>query len=172
MEQNHIGETLLSESEIKNGVALVARSINKDYRSVVAVCVTPGGIIFTADLVRQLTIEVKMDYISCPHTPGDSVNQSEIVYHENVALTGQDVILIDDAIESGGTMKRLIEFISSGCNVKSLSIATLFVKKNRRDLAVNQYYAFELDIDQVLVGYGLPWQDSLRNLPYVAKLER
>lgn len=111
-----------------------------------------------------------MDYISCPHTPGDRNNQSQIVFHENIALAGQDVILVDDAIESGGTMKRIVEFLLANYAMKSLAIATLFVKPNRVDIPVTQYYAYEMDNDDLLVGYGLPWQDKLRNVPFVSKL--
>ncbi|WP_259365704.1 phosphoribosyltransferase [Colwellia sp. MB02u-6] len=111
-----------------------------------------------------------MDYISCPHTPGDSNNSSEIVYHQNIGIEGKDVIVIDDAIESGGTMKRLIKYLADNYEIKSLSIATLFVKPSRVDIPIHQYFAFEMPNDDSLVGYGLPWQDKLRNVPYVSKL--
>ncbi len=126
--------------------------------------------LFTADLVRELSFDVCLDYISCPHTPGDRSNQSEIVYHENINIEGKDVILIDDAIESGGTMKRLVGHLLANHDVKSLSIATLFVKPSRVDIPVPQYFAYEMDNDDMLVGYGLPWKDKLRNVPYVSKL--
>lgn len=130
----------------------------------------PGGILFTADLVRQLTINVKMDYISCPHTPGDRNNKSEIIFHHNIKLEGRHVILVDDAIESGGTMKRLVEYISEDYNPASVSIATLFVKPSRIQIPFTQYYAYEMENDDLLVGYGLPWKDELRNIPFISKL--
>ncbi|WP_410000914.1 hypothetical protein [Vibrio hangzhouensis] len=67
-------------------------------------------------------------------------------------------------------MERLVAHIQEHYKVKSLSIAMLFVKPGRVDLPVPQYYAYEMDNDDLLVGYGLPWQDLLRNLPYVSKL--
>lgn len=54
---------------------------------------------------------MNMDYISCPHTPGDRENKSAIVFHNNLDIRGKDVIIIDDAIESGGTMLRLVEYL-------------------------------------------------------------
>lgn len=170
MKNGHIGQLVLSEQQIRDGVKVVAQKLNEKFDHVVIISVVPGGILFTADLVRKLKASLKMDYISCPHTPGDRSNQSDIVFHENIKLKGQDVILIDDAIESGGTMKRLVEHISNNYNVKSLSIATLFVKPNRLTIPVPQYYAYEMDNDDLLVGYGLPWQDKLRNMPFVSKL--
>lgn len=170
MNSLHIGELVLSEQDIQDGVKIVAEKLNKQFSDAVVITVVPGGILFTADLVRKLKFDIKMDYISCPHTPGDSNNQSTIVFHENISLHGKDVIMIDDAIESGGTMKRLVAYIQENYKVKSLSIATLFVKPNRVDIAVPQYYAYEMTNDDLLVGYGLPWHDKLRNIPYVSKL--
>ncbi|QIA66054.1 hypoxanthine phosphoribosyltransferase [Vibrio astriarenae] len=170
MDLSHVGELVLSEEQIQQGVAAVAAKLNAEFSDAVIITVVPGGILFTADLVRKLNFDIKMDYISCPHTPGDSNNQSEIVFHHNIPLSGKDVIVIDDAIESGGTMKRLIDHLQANYEVKSLSIATLFVKPGRVDIPVPQYFAIEMENDDLLVGYGLPWQDRLRNVPYVSKL--
>lgn len=163
-----IGDTVLSVEQIRSGVADVARRLNEAYDEAVVVTVVPGGILFTADLVRQLTFDVRMDYISCPHTPGDRANTSTIVYHRTIDITGADVILVDDAIESGGTMKRLVEHLTGEYAPKSLAIATLFVKPGRVDIPVPQYFGHEMDSDEMLLGYGLPWQDKYRNLSYVS----
>lgn len=165
-----IGERVLSEEQIQLGVQTVASMLNEKFDEIVVITVVPGGILFSADLVRQLTMGVKMDYLSCPHTPGDRHNASEIVFHDNVGLAGQHVVLVDDAIESGGTMKRVVEHIMTHYPVKSLCVATLFVKPGRVSIAVPQYYAYELEKDELLVGYGLPWQDKLRNIPYISRL--
>ncbi|WP_372882324.1 phosphoribosyltransferase [Psychromonas sp.] len=170
MKNKHVGELVLSKQQIQEGVKIVAEKLNAQFHNAVIICVVPGGILFTADLVRELTFDLCMDYISCPHTPGDSNNSSEIVYHQNISIKGKDVIVIDDAIESGGTMKRLIKHLSDNYEVKSLSIATLFVKPGRVDIPVDQYFAYEMPNDDLLVGYGLPWQDKFRNIPYVSKL--
>ncbi|MCG3738229.1 hypoxanthine phosphoribosyltransferase [Vibrio cincinnatiensis] len=170
MQSSYIGELVLSEQQIQEGVKIVADKLNSQFTDAVVITVVPGGILFTADLVRKLKFDIKMDYISCPHTPGDRQNQSTIVFHENISLQGKDIIMIDDAIESGGTMKRLIAYIQENYDVKSLSIATLLVKPNRVDIPVVEYYAYEMPDDDLLVGYGLPWEDKLRNVPYVSKL--
>ncbi|ASI91763.1 MULTISPECIES: phosphoribosyltransferase [Vibrio] len=170
MKSKHIGELVLSTEQIQDGVIAIADVLNNDFESAVIISVVPGGILFTADLVRHLTFDIKMDYISCPHTPGDSNNSSEIVYHQNISIEGQDVIVIDDAIESGGTMKRLVQYLAENFAPKSVSIATLFVKPGRVDIPFQQFYAYEMENDDLLVGYGLPWQDKLRNVPYVSKL--
>jgi hypoxanthine phosphoribosyltransferase len=170
MKNKHVGELVLSKKQIQEGVKIVAQKLNTQFHHAVIISVVPGGILFTADLIRELSFDVCMDYISCPHTPGDSHNSSKIVYHQNISITGKDIIVIDDAIESGGTMKRLIKHFSDNYEVKSLSIATLFVKPSRVDIPVHQYFAYEMPNDDLLVGYGLPWQDKLRNIPYVSKL--
>ena len=172
MQSAHIGQQVLSETEIAQGVQQVADRLNQVYGEAVVITVVPGGILFTADLVRKLTFDITMDYISCPHTPGDRHNQSAIVFHQNVALAGQHVIIIDDAIESGGTIKRLVEYIGQHYEVASLAVATLLVKPGRISIPVTEYFAYEMPDDDLLVGYGLPWNDKLRHVPFVSKLVR
>jgi hypoxanthine phosphoribosyltransferase len=164
-----VGETVLSTDQVRERIGRVAESINRDFSSAVVITVVPGGVLATADLVRQLTFDIEMDYISCPHTPGERNNASTAVYHQNIPITGRDVIVVDDAVESGGTMKRLVNHLEAYAPA-SLSVATLFVKSGRVDLPIRQYYGYELDTDEMLVGFGLPWKDQLRNLPYVARL--
>lgn len=164
-----IGEVVLSTDQIRDGLADVARRINQDFESVVVVTVVPGGILVAADLVRQLEIDVAMDWISCPHTPGERNNASTIVYPQQVPVAGRDVIIVDDAIESGGTMRRLVEHIQAA-GARSVSAAVSFVKPGRVDIPATQYYGHELTSDEMLVGFGLPWHDLYRNLPYVARL--
>ncbi|MGU3489752.1 phosphoribosyltransferase, partial [Enterobacter bugandensis] len=105
MEHKHIGAVVLDEQAIAHGVEKVASQLNQDFKDAVVITVVPGGMLFTADLVRKLNFDINMDYISCPHTPGDRNNSSTIVYHQNIDINGRDVILVDDAIESGGTMR-------------------------------------------------------------------
>jgi hypoxanthine phosphoribosyltransferase len=172
MDSKYLGETVLNQQQIQTGIKKVSQQLNYQFseQSAVVISVVPGGILFTADLVRELTFDISMDTISCPHTPGDRNNSSEIVFHENIKLDNQHVILIDDAIESGGTMKRIAQYLTDCFNLKSLSIATLFVKPGRVNIPVTQYYAYEMESDELLVGYGLPWQNKYRNIPYISKL--
>ena len=173
MSKMHPGELVLDEIQIQSGVKNVARRLNEKFKGAEAVVITvvPGGILFTADLVRELSFDISMDYISCPHIPGEKHNDSAIVYHQNVAIKRQHVILIDDAIESGGTMKRLAAYLSEGFDIRSLSISTLLVKPGRAHIPTQQYFAYEMENDDLLVGYGLPWNNLLRNIPYVSKLK-
>ncbi len=164
-----IGEVVLSVEDVRAGVERVAAALNARYREVDVITVVPGGVLFTADLVRRLDADVRMDYISCPHTPGERTNASPIVFGDNLGIAGRDVIVVDDAIESGGTMKRLVEHLR-GFGPASLATATLFVKPGRVDVGAEQFYGHELTTDELLVGYGLPWEHRHRNLPHVARL--
>lgn len=169
MSNKIVGDVVLSADQVRAGIESVAERINADFSSAVVITVVPGGILVTADLVRQLTFNLEMDYISCPHTPGERSNSSPIAYNQTIPIAGRDVIVVDDAIESGGTMSRLVAHLAE-FEPASLSVATLFVKPGRVDIPVRQYFAYEMDTDEPLVGFGLPWQDQLRNLPYVARL--
>ena len=172
MKNKHLGEQVLSIEKIQQGIDVVAAKLNKQFKGEEAVIISmvPGGILFSADLVRQLEFDIKMDFVSCPHTPGDSQNNSKIVYFQNINIENQHVILVDDAIESGGTMKRVAQFFEECFSAKSVSIATLFVKPGRINISSKQYFAYEMENDELLVGYGLPWQDKYRNIPFVCKL--
>ncbi|MBA5762865.1 hypoxanthine phosphoribosyltransferase [Vibrio sp. 404] len=169
---NFIGEIVLSTEQVEQGVTHVAQVLNQRFNGekVVFVSVVPGGILFTADLIRKIDFDVKLDYVSCHHTPGSSTNNSEIIYQQNVSIDGAHVILLDDAIETGGTMKRVAAFFAEQSGVQSVSIACLFVKPGRIDIPFTQFFAYEMENDDMLIGYGLSWQEHLHNLPYVAKL--
>ncbi|TBW53351.1 hypoxanthine phosphoribosyltransferase [Marinobacter halodurans] len=165
-----IGEMVLGPQAIQEGVEAVASQLNEQFTDAVLIVVVPGGIFFAADLARLLKFEVSIDYISCPHEPGKRSNESEIVYHRNIDVEGKDVIVVDDAIESGGTMKRLVHYLSTNYRPRSLSTATLLVKPGRVEIPVRQHFGYEMPNDDLLVGYGLPWENRFRNLPYVSKL--
>ncbi len=171
MSREILGEVVLDQAQIEAGVSAVANKLNATFQQAVIISVIPGGMLFTADLVRQLNFDIEMDFISCPHRPGDRNNTSDICFNNNINLKGKDIIVIDDAIESGGTMKRLIEYLSSEYEMNSISIATLFVKPGRVEIPAPQYYAYEMESDELLVGYGLPWKDKHRNLPFISKLK-
>lgn len=170
MNTHAIGDIILCEAAIAKGVRNVAARLNQDYTDAVVITVVPGGILYTADLTRQLNFDINMDYISCPHTPGGRHNNSSIVYHQNIAIANRHVILIDDAIESGGTMKRLVELLQNNFHPASVAVAVLFVKPGRVSIPAKLYYAYEMENDDLLVGYGMPWEDKYRNRPNVAKL--
>lgn len=166
-------DLILSPEQIQAGVTAVAERLNDRFagQDVVVITVVPGGILFAADLVRQLTFDVSMDVIACPHTPGSRQNDSPIRYHPVVSARDRDLLLLDDAIESGGTMKRLVAHLQAETHCRSLSVATLLVKPGRVDIPVPQYFACEVESDDLLVGYGLPWEDRRRNQPFVSRLK-
>lgn len=94
--------------------------------------------------------------------PGGILLTADIVH--------KHVVLVDDAIESGSTMKRIVAHIQDHYQPASVSIATLLVKLSRVEIAVPQYYAYEIEMDYLLVSYELPWQDKRCNLPQIAKV--
>ncbi|OEF03733.1 phosphoribosyltransferase [Vibrio genomosp. F10] len=168
----HLGRVVLSQDKIRTGVEMVADKLNKEFsgEEVVIISVVPGGILFTADLVRKLKFDVNMDYIACHHTAGASENNSPIIYHQDISIKDKHVILVDDAIETGGTMKRVAIFIGEEFGAKSVSIATLFVKPGRINIPVTQYFAYEMENDDMLIGYGLSWENKYQNIPFVSEL--
>lgn len=173
MFDNQTEDIVLSTEQIQAGATAIAERLNDRFggEDVVTISVVPGGMLFTADLVRHLTFGVSMDVIACPHTPGSRRNDSSIVYNPVVCPHDRHVLLLDDAIESGGTMKRLVAYLQAGFQCRSLSVATLLVKPGRVDIPVAQYFAYEMDNDDLLVGYGLPWEDRRRNQPFISRIK-
>ncbi len=169
MQQVQKHTVVLSESSIADGVTEVAAKLNSRFQDVVAVVVVPGGVFFAADVLRLCHFNVVMDTVSCPHTPGERQNASPIVFQGLYSLANRDVILIDDAVESGGTMKRLVSFFQSEHAPRSVSVVTLFARPGRVDIGCEHYYAREVEEEGILVGYGLPWEGAHRNQPFISK---
>ncbi|WP_342668986.1 phosphoribosyltransferase [Vibrio sonorensis] len=110
-----IGEIVLTQDQIEEGVNLVAERITHKYlgEEVVFIVVVPGGIFFAADLLRKLPFHFSIDHVACHHTPGSSQNHSPIIYQNDIELTGKHLVLVDDAIETGGTMKRVAQYFAN-----------------------------------------------------------
>ncbi len=77
------GDVVLNTEDIALGVEVIAKRLNERFTEAVVITVVPGGMLFTADVVRALRFDIAMDYISCPHTPGERHNASPIVFHVN-----------------------------------------------------------------------------------------
>lgn len=167
-----IGECVLNEAQIARNVALVAEQLNCAFagKTVVVLSVVPGGIFFSADLLRQCRFDLSLDYIACAHRPGARVNHSPVIYSNNIDINGKTVLLVDDAVESGATMQQIIGYLSRHFSPVSVSVAVLLVKPGRLSLNLPLYYAVETENNDLLAGYGMPWQERYRHLPFIAKV--
>ncbi len=167
-------ETLISEKELTEKVKELALEVNRDYRgkNPLLVCVLKGAVIFLADLMRCLDIPLEIDFMAVS-SYGASTKSSGVVRilkDLETSIEGRHVIIVEDIIDTGLTLKYLAENILSRGPV-SLKIVTLLDKPDRRKVDIEpDYRGFRIP-DEFVVGYGLDFNEQYRQLPQVAILK-
>jgi len=169
----YIQEVLIDKDTIHEMVKRIGRQISKDYegKEILMVCVLRGAFIFMADLVREVTIPVVVDFMSVS-SYGDGTSTSGVVRilrDLDTDITGKHVIIVEDIIDSGLTLKHLKELLLTR-NPASIAICTAFDKLERRQIQVHvDYCGIEIP-DEFIVGYGLDYNGSYRHLADVCIL--
>ena len=172
--ENDIGEVLLSEADIAAKTAELGRRISEDYagRNLTLVSVLKGSLPFMADLMRQISLPLRIDLMEVSSYGGTATESSglvRIMKDLSASIAGEDVLLVEDIIDTGLTLNYLVRYLK-GKNPASLRICTLLDKPARRlvDIPVD-YVGFEIP-DQFVVGYGLDYSERYRNLRFVGVL--
>jgi hypoxanthine phosphoribosyltransferase len=172
--QGDIGDILLTEEEIAAKVAELGRRIGADYagRNLTLVSVLKGSLPFMADLMRQITLPLRIDLMEVSSYGGTATESSglvRIIKDLSASIADEDVLLVEDIIDTGLTLNYLIRYLR-GKSPASLRICTLLDKPARRlvDIPVD-YIGFEIP-DQFVVGYGLDYGERYRNLRFVGVL--
>jgi len=171
---NQIKEVLLNEETIRGKVQALGAKISEDYkgRDLIVLGILKGSVFFMSDLMKEITIPCKMDFMAVS-SYGDATESSgivKIIKDLDFEIKGKDVLIVEDIIDSGITLKYLMKYLSAR-NPKTLEIACLLNKPERRkeELSV-KYLGFDVP-DYFLVGYGLDYAEHYRNLPYVGILD-
>ena len=166
---------MISDEEIKRRVKELAAQISKDMagKNPLLLAVLNGSFVFAADLMREITIESEISFVKLASYQGTtSTGTVKEVIGINENLSGRTVIIVEDIVESGLTMKRMIESLGTR-NPASVHICTLLLKPDclKVDLDI-EYAAFSIPND-FIVGYGLDYDQQARNLKdiYVLKKE-
>ena len=169
-----IGEILLTEQEIQDKVAELGRRISADYagRELTLVSVLKGSLPFMADLMRAISIPVRIDLMEVSSYGGTATESSglvRILKDLSASIDGAQVLIVEDIIDTGLTLNYLVRYLR-GKNPASLRICTLLDKPARRlvDIPVD-YVGFTIP-DQFVVGYGLDYGEIYRNLRFVGVL--
>ena len=165
---------LLTEEEVNKKISEVAAQINKDYegKEVHLICILKGGVFFTCELAKRITVPVTMDFMQCSSYGGDTKSSGivRIVKDLDENIEGKEVIIIEDIIDSGRTLSHLKKLLGQR-NPASLKICTLLDKPERRVVDVDvEYVGFQIE-DKFVVGYGLDYDQQYRNLPYIGVVE-
>ena len=170
---------LLPEEDVNKRISEVAEQISKDYegKQIHLICILKGGVFFTCELAKRITVPVTMDFMSVS-SYGDDTKSSgvvRIVKDLDESLADKEVLIVEDIIDSGRTLAYLIEVLKQrGPKSIHLSIhlCTLLDKPERRvkkQVKVD-YTCFTIP-DEFVVGYGLDYAQKYRNLPYIGVVE-
>ena len=165
---------LLEEEAVNKRIGEIAEKINKDYagKEIHLICTLKGGVFFTCELAKRLTMPVSLDFMSVSSYGGDTKSSGvvKIVKDLDDSILGKDVLVIEDIVDSGRTLSYLLEMLRDR-GPKSLKLCTLLDKPSRRVVDVKvDYTGFEIP-DEFVVGYGLDYDQRYRNLPFIGVVE-
>lgn len=170
-------KTLIDENRLKERIKELAEEINKNYKEdepIVAICVLKGAVMFFCELVKYLKMPVRMEFVSLS-SYGCSECSSGRVSALNVSLPpleNQKVLVVEDIMDTGLTLKFLLDYLKTKCKVGDVKLAVMFDKKCARKFDIEpDFYAFDVD-DKFIVGFGLDYNEYLRNIPYVGYYEK
>jgi len=169
------GETvdvLLSQERLRARVKELGAAITRDYagKAVTLVAVLKGSFVFLADLVREIDLPVTVEFISISSYAGTkSTGVVQITSDLTRNVEGEHVIVVEDIVDTGLTMRYLLENLGTR-HPASLRLCALLEKPARAQVKIGiDYKGFEIP-DEFVVGYGLDWNGQLRNLPYLGIL--
>ena len=175
LRKQDIEQILISPVELETRVRALARRISRDYRSsggVVLVGVLKGITFFLADLARQMTIPIAIDYLSLARRSGADVRERvSIVRDLDYPIEGRHVVLVEDVVNTGLTLDFVIGALRAR-RPASVEVVTLLDRPARRLVDVPIHYVgFQIPTDYV-VGYGLDYREMYRNLPFICVLRQ
>ena len=165
---------LISEEEIEERIREMGRQISEFYQGeqVHLVSVLKGGVFFTCELAKRLSVPVSFDFMSVSSYGAGTKSSGvvKVIKDLDEAIEGKHVLVVEDIVDSGRTLSYLLENLKSR-KPKSLRLCTLLDKPERRVTDVHvDYTGFEIP-DEFVVGYGLDYMQHYRNLPYIGVVE-
>lgn len=170
---NDIKEVLYSEEELQNICKRLGKQISEDYKgkNLLLVSVLKGSVMFMADLMRNIDIPCRIDFMSVSSYAGTKTTGNvKIKLDLGINLEGYDLLLVEDILDSGVTLYALRGMLSLR-NPASIKICTLLDKPERRIANIKADYIGTQVPDEFVVGYGLDYDEKYRNLPFIGILK-
>ena len=165
---------VLKKDEIDKKIASIAYRISFDYKDqeLILVGVLKGAFVFLADLMRKLTIPVKVDFVRTYSYGASTFSSGNIQLSKKleIDIKNKDVLIIEDIVDTGLTLTWLIDYLKS-FRPKSVRVCTLLDKFERRKKKIKIDYACHVVQEGFLVGYGLDYAENYRNLPEIYNLK-
>ena len=173
MSKHHVKE-MLTEDAVNKRIRELGEKISEDYagQEIRMICVLKGGSFFMCELAKRISVPVSIDFLAVSSYGGDTKSSGvvKIVKDLDESITGKDVLVVEDIIDSGRTLSYLMAMLRDR-GPKSLKLCTLLDKPDRRVIDVKvDYTGFEIP-DEFVVGYGLDYDQLYRNLPYIGMIE-
>lgn len=169
-----IKEILISKQEIDSIVSDIAAKIDKDYadKDMLMVGLLKGSICFMADLMKTMKLDSKIDFVvASSYADGtESTGTVNIVKDVSQSVEGKDILIVEDIIDSGNTLDFMVKYFKAK-KAKSVKIATLLDKPDRRKVNIDVDYVGRIIPDEFVVGYGLDYAEDYRTLPYIGILK-
>jgi hypoxanthine phosphoribosyltransferase len=167
-----LNRILITEEQIARRVRQLTRELQRDFagRDLVIVSLLNGTVMFLADLVRHLSLPLRLDFIGVS-SYGAGTESGELVFTKQLRLEvrGRDVLIVDDILDTGRTLKRVLTVLREH-KPRRIKVCVLLEKKARRTEKVRaDYVGFQIP-DLFVVGYGLDYAERYRNLPFVGVL--
>jgi len=164
---------VLTAEEIDKKVTLLAQKISKDFqgRQLILIGVLKGAFVFLSDLMRRMTIPVEVDFVQLSSYGDNNTSSGNIILKRDVTseVQGKDVLVVEDIIDTGLTMTKLIRHLKS-FNPNSIRVCSLIDKRERRKIKCHVDYVCHETESGFLVGYGLDYSEKYRNLPAIHHL--
>ncbi len=164
----------ITEEELRNRVKELAAQISEDYRGkeILMVSILKGAVVFLTDLMRAVDGDVTIDFmvVSSYGDGTESSGRVKIVKDLSVDIAGKDVLIVEDILDSGNTLSKVVEILRSR-GVNSLKVVALLDKPARHTHVVPVEYTGFVIPDKFVVGYGLDYSEKYRHLPYVGMVE-
>jgi hypoxanthine phosphoribosyltransferase len=170
--RGEISSVLISRAQLARRVGVLARQIEKDFagRDLVIVAILNGTVIFLADLLRGLSLPLRLDFIGIS-SYGAGTESGELVFTKELRLDvkGRDVLLVDDILDTGRTLARVAAKLQA-LQPRRIKICVLLDKPDRRvERIAADYTGFTIP-NEFVVGYGLDYAEKYRNLPFIGLL--
>jgi len=174
--RDDIARILLTEEMIQKRVKELGEQLSKDYAEcgddVMLVCILKGAVMFFSDLARAVSIPLQIDFMGISSYGNEQKTSGIVRITKDIdaSITGKHVIIAEDIMDSGLTLKHLTKLLSSR-NPASLKTCCLLDKPKRRECDITpDYYGFVIP-NEFVVGYGLDYMGIYRNLPFVGVLK-
>jgi hypoxanthine phosphoribosyltransferase len=166
---------MLSERKIARRIKALGAQLDKLYdgRKPVVVCILKGSSVFFSDLIRSMKTTLTVDFMEVSSYGNGTKSSGELTIKKDLStdITGRDVLIVEDIIDSGNTLYNLKKLLISRTPA-SVNIVTLLDKPARREAPIEPEYTGFVIEDEFVIGYGLDYAEEYRNLPYVGVLKR